>query len=282
MVPQGTLEQFYRPFGDAMGIHHGLMDTINLFSLGLARWGPTITLSPFLGGRLVPTPIKMGLTLMFAAWLTPALSQSVPTPLNISYVMWWVLLLKEAFIGIVLGVASGLVFWAAEMGGQFLDNVRGTTTANVLIPQVSVQSSLLGDFYFQFFIVTYVMLGGHRIFLSGVFDSYRLIPPLDVHLNLSGLAGSFIGETGLMFSMLIKIIGPALVVVMMLDIMLGVANRMAPQLDVFFISLSLKATLAALMIGLSMFYLGDILPGLFRPHHQWLDHLIHSLKPLGT
>ena len=182
-------------------------------------------------------------------------------------------------MGFVIGFASGLLFWGAEMGGRFLDNTRGTTSANVMIPQIRVQSSLLGDFYYQFFVVLYVFLGGHNWFLSAVFDSYRVIPPLEMNIHLGALGNNLITASAGMFGLMLKIIAPALIVLMLLDILLGVANRMAPQLDVFFISLSLKATLGALVVGLSLFYLSDITPALIQTHHGWLERVIQQFHP---
>lgn len=274
-----SVDQFFQPFAEALGLQHGLRDSLYLFGLGLARWAPVISICPFLGGRLVPTPIKMGLSALFALWLTPWLSSLAMKPLALGGMGLWILMLKEAFVGFVIGFSSSLLFWGVEMGGRFLDNARGTTSANVMIPHIRVQSSLLGDFYFQFFIVLYVLLGGHRWFISAVFQSYEIIPPLDFSLHMGALGDSTIAATAALFGILLKVIAPALVVLMMLDIMLGVANRMAPQLDVFFISLSLKATLGALIVGLSLVYLTDITPEIIRNHHHWVTRILEQFHP---
>jgi hypothetical protein len=60
---------------------------------------------------------------------------------------------------------------------------------------------------------------------------------------------------------------------------LGVANRMAPQLDVFFISLSLKSSIGAFMVALSLYSLLALAPDLFRDQHRWMDRTVRELHP---
>jgi flagellar biosynthetic protein FliR len=264
-----ALGDFLRELSATFSIRHDPVETLQLFVLGMARWAPVFALTPFLGGKLVPNTIKLSLSVSMALWLLPGLSARAPSPLQISEVTWWALLIKEVILGFALAFSASLVFWAAEMGGRFIDNVRGTTTANILLPQVQVQSSLLGSFYFQLFVVLFLIGGGHLWFLGAVFRSYEVFPPLELAMATGDFAEGLIVGVGGLFSVMLRIIAPPLVCLMLLDLMLGVTNRMAPQLDVFFISLSIKATLGALMVALSLYYLGGLFDELVIDHLTW-------------
>jgi flagellar biosynthetic protein FliR len=278
VLAAASLPEFWAPFRDWLGLRHGFSDALQLFALGFARWAPVTSLTPFLGGRLVPGTVRIGLAFMLALWVVPGTSAASAAPLAISSIAFYALLLKELLVGFVLAFSASLVFWAAEMGGRFIDNVRGTTTANLLIPQVSTQSSLLGDFYFQLFVVLYVIAGGHRWFLGAVFRSYEAVPPLAPGLRTAGLARDFIAATADLLVVALQIMAPALIVLMLMDLMLGVANRMAPQLDVFFISLSLQASVGALVVALSLYHLLGMTPDLFRRQHGWLDRAVEDMR----
>jgi flagellar biosynthetic protein FliR len=275
-----SLPDFFAPFRDWLHLRHDVNDTLQLFALAFARWVPVFSMVPFIGGRLVPGSVRMGLAVFMSLWVLPGLSATTKVPMDLSVVAFWVLLLKEILVGLVLAFAGGLVFWAAEMGGKFIDNVRGTTTANLLIPQVSTQSSLLGDFYFQLFVVLYVLAGGHRLFLSAVFQSYEAIPPLEPRVGTAGLAEGTIAATADLWVVALKITAPALIVLMLMDLMLGVANRMAPQLDVFFISLSLKASVGSLVVALSLYYLLGMTPELFKRQQGWTHTIVEGMRPV--
>ena len=282
VVTTTEVQRFLEPLLAQLGVRHPPLDCLQLFTIGLARWVPIFALTPFLGGRLVPAPVKMALSVLLAAWVLPQLSSQAPVPLEMSTLAWWTMLLQEVFVGFVLATGAGLLFWTAEMGGKFLDNVRGTTTANLLIPQVSVQSSLLGDFYFQLFIVLYLFAGGHLWFLGAVFESYELYPPLIPGMNLEPVAQGFIVGTAHTLVLAVKLIAPALVVLMLMDVMLGVANRMAPQLDVFFISLSLKSSVGALIVALSIYFVFFQRGEWFADHHLWLESTVSGLGSPGS
>ncbi len=275
------LEAFFTPLAAELGVRHGLEGTLRLLTLAMARWAPIITLAPFMGGRLIPAPVRMGLLVLFSLLVLPAISQTAPRPLLIGPVEWWALVLKETFIGLVIGFAASLVFWGGEMGGRLIDTVRGTTTANLLIPQAKVQSTILGDVYFQLFIVLYLVSGAHLFFFAAVADSYRLLPPTELTLNLGGGAELWLLAVGNLFVIAVKIIAPALVVVMFLDIMLGVANRMAPQLNVHFLGMSLKASLASLALSLSLYYVLSMAGDLFADQQRWIELLFRQLSRPG-
>lgn len=271
------LDGFLAPFTAGLELRHSGLEALQLFALGFARWAPVFAFTPFLGGKLVPNPIRVGLALLFALVVLPWQSQLAPAPLALSTLVWWALLLRELLVGFIIAFAGSLVFWAADMAGQFLDNVRGTTTANLLVPQLQTQSSLLGSFYVQLFVVLYVAAGGHRLFLDAAFSTFELVPPTELGLSIVGTVDGMIFGTGRLFAIALQIVAPAVVVLMLLDVILGVANRMAPQLDVFFISLSLKASVGALVAGLALWSLTAYAPELFREQHQWLGETLHTL-----
>jgi len=274
-----SLEEFFAPIAEAVGLRHSLAETLQIFALAMARWLPITSLTPFLGGRLVPAPIKIGLASVLSLALVPWLSLQAQAPLALGGLAWWALLVKEIGIGVMLGFAGGIVFWAGQMGGRFVDTARGTVIANLFVPQTRLQSSMLGDFYFQLLIVLYMMAGGHRWFLSAVYDSYRLVPPMSPTFRVAGSADAFIEATAQAFVIGVKLVAPAVVVIMMLDLVLGMANRMAPQLDVFFISLSLKSALPALAIALSLYYLGSVAMEAFSEQQAWLSRAVHQMAP---
>ncbi|MEM9784545.1 MAG: flagellar biosynthetic protein FliR, partial [Pseudomonadota bacterium] len=211
--------------------------------------------------------------------MLPWLSQSLPAPLELGPMMWWFTLMRESFIGIVIGYCGGLPIWAAEMGGRFLDSTRGQTMAQLGVPQVQIQSSLFGDFYFQLMIVLYMAMGGHRIFLSVVFDTYFLFPPFGPGPQLLDNGLAFIEITAQLFVFAIKLIAPGLVAVIFLDLVLGIANRMAPQLNVYFLSMSIKSTLATLAIAVSIYFILPVATEWFTQSHQWMYETLREATP---
>ncbi|MEM9552934.1 MAG: flagellar biosynthetic protein FliR [Acidobacteriota bacterium] len=278
-----SIDDLAAPVLLAAGLRHGLGDTLVLFAAALARCLPVVVLVPFLGSRGMPAMVKMAVGVMLALPLVPWLSATVPAPLAVDALTWWLLVIRETVLGLVLALAGGMVFWGAEMAGRWIDLVRGQTMANLLVPQVQVQSSQLGAFYYQLLLVLYLLAGGHRVFLEAVFGSYELLPPFGTGLSvglsvglsagLETIAHDFIAITSGLFVFAVRLVAPGVLVVIFLDLVLGVANRMAPQLDVFFLGLSLKSTAALTALALSVYTLEPIVLEAFREQSMWLLHL---------
>jgi flagellar biosynthesis protein FliR len=264
------LETFFAPFRETWGVRHGAMDSATLLLLALLRWVAIVQVCPFLGGRLVPGPVKIGLAMVFAWFTTPWLSQSLPVPLALPPLRLWLSALHEITMGLLLGFGASLVFFAAGMGGQFLDTARGTLTASVLVPQLQLQSTILGDFYFQLFVVLYLVAGGHIFFLSAVMDSYRIFPPTGALPGAALLQASFLKMTLSVFVLMVKVVAPAVVVVLLTDLVLGVANRVSAQMDVFFLGLAVKPAVSLLVVALSLYALVGVSREAFQDYHRWL------------
>jgi type III secretory pathway component EscT len=265
------LEAFFAPLREPWGVRHGAMDAATLLLLAVLRWVAIVQVAPFLGGRLVPGPVKVGLALVFGWFTVPALSQMLPVPLAMGPLRFSLAALHEVAMGLLLGFGASLVFFAAGMGGQFLDSARGTLTATVLVPQLQVQTSPLGDVYLQLFVVLYLLAGGHLFFLSAVMDSYRLFPPGGAMPAAALLHASFLKLAVAMFVLMVKVVAPAVVVVLLADVVLGVANRVASQMDVFFLGLALKPALGLLVAAVSLYALAGLSREAFVGFHGWLS-----------
>jgi len=264
------LEAAFAALREPWGVRHGALDAAALLMLALLRWVAVVQLCPFLGGRLVPGTVKMGLAVVMAWFTAPWLSQQLPVPLALAPMSLWLAGLHEIGIGLLIGFGSSLVFLAAAMAGEFLDATRGALAANVLVPQLQIQTSVLGDFYFQLFIVIYLLAGGHLFFLSAVMDSYRLFPPTGGMPELGLVHASFLKMALTMFGIMVKVVAPAIVVLIMVDVVLGVANRMAPQMEVYFMGLGAKPALGLLLVALSLYALATTSREAFQAFHAWL------------
>ena len=137
---------------------------------------------PFFSNQFLPPVAKFGI---FAALVFPIvpyahnslaeLALASGRPITAPH--FFALLLKEAAVGIVAGFATALVFRVPGMIGDFIDNQRGTSIAQVFNPAQGDQSSNLGAFLGQAFLVWFLIAGGLHTLLSLLYESFRLLPP---------------------------------------------------------------------------------------------------------
>jgi flagellar biosynthetic protein FliR len=228
----------------------------------LARVGAAVWIAPFLGGRLVPSTVKIALTLVLALVLYPEVVRTVPTgaaaPLALAIVA------KEVFVGLALGFVGAVVFWAAEAAGRMADTARGANMAEVMVPQSGVRTSPLGDLFFQLALVLFIVLGGHRIFVSALGASYISLP-VGYFPSAGGLGGFALlcgRVTADLFLIGLSLAAPVIAAIFLTDLTLGLVNRFTPQVNVFFLAMPAKAAIGIGVLVLAAGLLLGALPPL--------------------
>lgn len=192
--------------------------------------------------------------------------------------MWaWVeLILGEMFIGLILGFCGALPFWAVDMAGFIIDTLRGSTMSAVFNPAMSVQSSLFGLLFSQFLCALFFLSGGMNLQLSVLYDSYHYLPPGHWLVFNPALLDFIKMQWQMLYRLCLSFSLPAVLVMVLADLSLGLLNRSAQQLNVFFLAMPIKSALVLFLLLLSLPYaLHHYLlesEALYRHVGSWLSH----------
>jgi type III secretion protein SpaR/YscT/HrcT len=220
--------------------------------LAAARLAPVFLLAPFFGGRLLPAPLRVGLSLAFVALLWPVLHLGTPDLSALGPVTLAALVAKEVSLGTILAFLASTPFWAAEAAGRLADSARGANLAEVLVPQSGDQTSPLGDLGLQLSVVLFFVTGGHLLFLRSLAESYQAVPLFGFPESgaLAGAAELAAQASGRLLLAALGMAAPVLAALFLADLALGLMSRAAPQIQAYFVGLPLKA-----LIGVFIFLL---------------------------
>ncbi len=254
--------------------HQGLNQSILLAALVMARIIPMVQLLPFLGGQAVPQTVKMALALTLSLLIYPAIwTQGVAFELPDSTLTITALLLKELAVGATFGFLLALAFEALRMAGQIIDNTAGLTQATTMVPQLSDRISPTSNFLYQLGVVVFFLIGGHHLFLMALGQSFLLIPPhefITLGADPSALALHILRMTAEAIALACLMAFPVIAAITLTNLCLALVNKSAPQINVFFLGMPLKAVLASAIVLLSM----DALIAAFS------DRVLHDLDDL--
>lgn len=223
-----------------------------LLLLFLGRILPIIALSPFFGSRVLPHPVKVVFAFTLFVIFLPHLLQVTTTALNFN-LHALTLLAKEMLIGTLIGMLVSIPFTIVQTAGMIVDHQRGGASLMVNDPTIQNQSSPLGTVFNLVLIYIFFLFDGPFIFLDIINTSFDVVPP-DKFLNPTFFAdtSSFWQVLVTLFNTVMKISArfatPALIAILMTDSFLGIANRLAPQVQVTFLGLPLKSLLALTVI----------------------------------
>jgi type III secretion protein SpaR/YscT/HrcT len=232
-----------------------LSEVWKIFLLGLARVTPAIAFAPFLGGKMLPDSIKIGLGVAIVIIFLPFLVVHYHHPIEFD-VVFMLLLAKEALIGSILGFLVSIPFQYTQGAGALIDHQRGSQSLQVMDPSTQMQTSPTGTLFNNMMLVTFFYIGGPILFFDAIFTSYTVLP-LDQFLPPSffepnrPLWTAIISLCTLVVKIALQLSAPSLIAMLLSDLFLGIANRMAPQVQISFLLWSLKA-----FVGIAMVWVG--------------------------
>lgn len=218
---------------------------------------------PFLFGKPVPMPVRVGGATMLMLFLVPLLLPTERPPLTENMLVLTLLFVKEAIYGIVIAFGASLVFYGFEAAGDMVDNQRGTSIARAIIPALGSMGSLSSQFFFTLAVVIYLSIGGHQLFLTALFNSFVSLPVMEVpavHPGWEPLAMFLSQITGNVIQVALAISAPVIIAILVADIIMGVANRVAPQINVWELSFNLKGYVGILL----MFFMLTLMMGVME------------------
>jgi type III secretion protein SpaR/YscT/HrcT len=225
---------------------------LSLLFLFLGRILPIIALSPFFGGRVLPNPTKVCFAFTLFVIFLPTLLQVSTKPLGFNTTLF-LYLFKEVFVGFSIGLMISIPFLIAQGSGIIIDHQRGGASLMTNDATVQNQSSPLGMLFNMTLIWIFYFIDGPFLFIEAIIESYTVIPPDQFFnpvffSNTSAFWKQIIQLFNQMMIITIQISTPALIAILMTDAFLGIANRLAPQVQITFLGMPLKSLLGLLVI----------------------------------
>ena len=227
--------------------------------LGMARFGGAFAICPALTESMIPGVARRAAVLGFAWIAIPFIKDGMP-PGEPSVLMFSLLACKEAFIGFLIGYFAAIPFWVAENVGNFIDNQRGATMGEVYSPLSGAQVSTTGIFFTQLVSTLFFVGGAVFVFLGALYKSYLLWPVFGDWGALSPNAASVaLGSLDGMLRTTVVVSAPVIILMFLATLGLGLVNRTAPQLNVFFLSMPVKSALGVAMLVIYVPFIMDML-----------------------
>lgn len=234
---------------DAVVTYEELKDFLRALVLSQPRILAMFIALPLFNSQLVPGMLRYGMAGAFGILAVPLVQAqlagvSVDTP-----IAWAILLMKEAFIGFVLGYIVAIPFWIFEGIGFLVDNQRGASISATLNPLTGNDSSPMGILTNQAFIVFFLISGGFTLMLGMLYDSFVLwsVPGWTPSFH-EGSVPFFLAQLDRLVRMTLLLAAPAVVAMFLAELGLALVSRFVPQLQVFFIAMPVKSALAVLIL----------------------------------
>jgi type III secretion protein T len=246
-------------------------------ALSLPRIVAAFLMLPLLTSENMPSLARNSFFVSLAILIYPVAGATAVQPGDGLQVLWPLLVVKELFIGTLFGFLFSSVFWAVSAAGNLIDTKVGSNFAATVDPLQGHETSLTGSLLTQLAGWLFMTTGAFTLFLGLLMKSYALWPITSLLPHAAPLGEALIvDDFASLLTLALLLSAPALVVLSLLDLSLGLVNRYAQQLNVFSLTLPLKAWVATWIVLLS---LGTFVEVITR--HLFINRgLLNLLRPL--
>ncbi|MDM4772901.1 flagellar biosynthetic protein FliR [Solimonas sp. SE-A11] len=234
---------------------------IVMLLMAAARIAGALAFAPVLGFATLPTNIRLFLILALAL-MTAGLAAGGALPAAPQTLMGLILAMgREVLLGALLGFGILAAFGALAVGGRLLDYQMGFGIATLFDPSTRGHGSLMGAVFTMLGATIFLALDAHHTLIRGFAFSFQSVPagsPLVLPIQL------VMGQFGLMFVYGFILVAPVVFALILMDLVIGFAARVMPQVNAYFVALPAKAFVGLLVTAISLRFSGGIVQSLFE------------------
>lgn len=254
-----------------------LLSLWQVFLLGMGRVSAMIALVPILGGRTMPMPIKILVTLILTIFCLKHTTWTAPVA-QLSTDLFWVLMIKEMIIGFLIGLSITIVMAAIQAAGEFMGFQMMFTAASTFMAFTQERSTVISNMFYIIAALVFASIDGHHWLIKALHHSFEVVPVLALPGSFGGL-GFWIELFASIFTIGLRLALPLMGTLLITNLMLGMIARTMPQLNVFVVGLPIQIATGLVLLSLmsSSLVIAEI--DIFRNWVSDLMLLINRMRP---
>ncbi len=239
-----------------------------LFSLILMRMTGFIFFNPIFGRSNIPKLFLTGFTVVMTIVIYPTANLESVMVTNV--ITFSILLVKELFVGFVMGFIVRLFEMIVTYAGTIIDFQMGLSMATIYDPASGSQTALTGTILQIFFLLLFFAVDGHLALIKIVMTSGDIIPYAAVSISpnvIDAVLVIFIECIGLAIQLAFPIIAFEFIV----EVGIGLLMKIIPQINLFIMSIQIRVIVGLLMISFMISPFGDFIV-------NNITQMVHSIQ----
>lgn len=237
----------------------------------VARPGALIATAPAFGGAFAPPPVRIGLAIMIAVLLVPAVPpQSFASTAGLGLVV-----AREMAIGVLMALSLRAILAGAELGGHLTGSQLMLSYGSVVDPQGGVRSNLVANLYGNLALITFLLMNGHHALLRALAASYTAIPIGEGGIGVS-LGATVVQLLGIVFVLGARLAAPIVVVMLLVEVGTAIMARVAPSLNLMAVAPPIRVAVGLLAMATMV----PLVPSIVRAASSGIGEL--ALRAAGA
>lgn len=250
--------------------------TFEYFLMILVRVASFVYIAPFFGMNNTPNRVKIGLSVFTSIILYQVMMPK--NPLEYSGVIEFaIIVLKEGITGLLIGFAANICNSIVLLSGKIIDMEIGLAMMDVFDPSSNQQVAITGQFYNYLIMMLLIITNMHHYILKALVDSYQVIPVNGTVFRWDHLLGTM---TTYMVDLMVigfRVVLPIFATSMILNCILGIMAKVAPQMNMFAVGIQLKILLGFTIMFLTISLLPSISNAVFTEMKKMIVSIIEGM-----
>lgn len=246
------------------------MAQFEIFILILMRMASFIAVAPFFNTANTPRKTRVAFAFFLAV-----LMYSMQSDMTVEYdgvIEYAVIVLKEVVVGLLLGAAASFCVQIIMFAGKIIDMDTGLSMAQIMDPTTRVQVGIFGNFYYYLLLLLLMVSGLHYYLIEAIFETYKVIPIGKVTFSPS-IYNDVVGFMSDYFVIGFRIALPVFAATLLLNCILAILARIAPQMNMFVVGMQLK-----IFVGIfTVFFTVGMMPSVSSFIQGEIEKLLASL-----
>lgn len=242
------------------------------YFLIMVRIGAVLQVAPVFGERSVSARLRLCLALLIALLL----GSSIPDA-GIGIYSWSGVgvMAKQLLIGAALGLTMQLLFAAVRLAGEIIGMQMGLSFATFFDPS-SGNSPVISRFLNVLVTLLFLTFNGHLWLLAFVAETFHALPIDTTPLHSGGLL-YVVKSAGMVFSQGLMLGLPIIALLLCINFILALLNRLTPQLSIFVIGFPLTLSIGMVALFLLAQTLAPFFERLMERGFDTLAELVLAL-----
>ncbi len=232
------------------------LDNFEYLLLILVRISTFVFVAPFFGQSQIPGRVKIGLSVFVSLILYNVVERPVLD--YTSVIGYAVFILREGITGLLIGFSANICNSIVLFAGNIIDMDIGLSMATEFNPEINSETTITGNLYHYFTMLLLIVTNMHLYVLRAIGDSFSVIPIGGAVFEWDSLLSTMTRYMGDICVIGFRIFLPFFACIMILNCILGIMAKVAPQMNMFAVGIQMKVLVGFCVLFLTIFLLPDV------------------------
>ncbi|MCH5273146.1 MAG: flagellar biosynthetic protein FliR [Lachnospiraceae bacterium] len=247
---------------------------LEYFLLILVRISGFMVAAPLFSLRNIPMRAKAILAIAIAVLVFHVVPyKEVEYSTTIGYAL---LVGSEMLAGVIMGFMANVAYYILAFAGQVIDQEIGFSMVNQFDPITSAQVTITGNLYTYAVMLMLFATNMHCYMVRALTDSFTVLPVGSVSLNIGiyELMKHFMVDY---FVIGFRIVLPIFASLLVVNTILAILARVAPQMNMFVVGMQLKVLVGLVVLVLMVMMITGVADLIFQEMMSMLKGSIYYL-----